>query len=269
MKWTIEAEDAIKKVPFFVRKKVRQRVEKEAITDNKEIISIKEVKATQKRYLSGMEAEIKGYRIEACFGTGGCPNRACESNDLFAGLEHMLEQENLLAFLKSNVQGPLKFHHEFSITIADCPNACSQPQIKDIGIIGANIPAISDNECTQCSACVETCKEHAVCLDIQADMPVLDFNKCLLCGQCVFVCPSGTLETAQQGFKIFLGGKLGRHPRLARQLPGIFQEKEVLIIVKSCITFYKKNSKNGQRFAAILKDSDFKKICGDCCDFST
>ena len=30
MQWTPEAEDAIKKVPFFVRKKVRARVEKEA-----------------------------------------------------------------------------------------------------------------------------------------------------------------------------------------------------------------------------------------------
>ena len=30
MKWTPEAEDAIKSVPFFVRKKVRTRVEDEA-----------------------------------------------------------------------------------------------------------------------------------------------------------------------------------------------------------------------------------------------
>jgi len=30
MKWTPEAEVTIKKVPFFVRKKVRLRVEKEA-----------------------------------------------------------------------------------------------------------------------------------------------------------------------------------------------------------------------------------------------
>jgi len=30
MKWTDEAEAALKKVPFFVRKKVRTRVEKEA-----------------------------------------------------------------------------------------------------------------------------------------------------------------------------------------------------------------------------------------------
>ena len=31
----------------------------------------------------------------------------------------------------------LKFHHEFRVTVADCPNSCSQPQIKDIGI---NVP---------------------------------------------------------------------------------------------------------------------------------
>ncbi len=30
MKWTFEAEAAVKKVPFFVRKKVRSRIEKEA-----------------------------------------------------------------------------------------------------------------------------------------------------------------------------------------------------------------------------------------------
>jgi len=30
MEWTPEAEDAVKKVPFFVRKRVKARVEKEA-----------------------------------------------------------------------------------------------------------------------------------------------------------------------------------------------------------------------------------------------
>jgi len=35
MEWTTEAEGAIKKVPFFVRKKVRARVEKEALDINK------------------------------------------------------------------------------------------------------------------------------------------------------------------------------------------------------------------------------------------
>ena len=51
MKWTQDAEDAIKKVPFFVRKRVRARVEKEAMTEGKKVVSLAEVKATQTRYL--------------------------------------------------------------------------------------------------------------------------------------------------------------------------------------------------------------------------
>jgi hypothetical protein len=38
MKWTQDAEDAIKKVPFFVRKRVRARVEKEAMTEGKKVV---------------------------------------------------------------------------------------------------------------------------------------------------------------------------------------------------------------------------------------
>ena len=50
MKWTPEAEAAIKKVPFFVRKKVRARVEKEAGAAGKGVVSIAEVKAAQARF---------------------------------------------------------------------------------------------------------------------------------------------------------------------------------------------------------------------------
>jgi len=38
MKWAPEAEVAIKKVPFFVRKKVRARVENEATVAGKKIV---------------------------------------------------------------------------------------------------------------------------------------------------------------------------------------------------------------------------------------
>lgn len=76
MKWTAEAENAVKKVPFFVRKRVRARVEKEAAEAGKARITIAEVTATQARFLSKMETDIQGYQIETCFGSGGCPNRA-------------------------------------------------------------------------------------------------------------------------------------------------------------------------------------------------
>ena len=61
------------------------------------------------------------------------------------------------------------------------------------------------------------------------------------------------------GVKVFLGGKLGRHPRLAKELPGIFSEEQVMEIIKECMGFYKKNSKNGKRFAEIYTGPDFLK----------
>ena len=50
MQWTEEAEAAIKKVPFFVRKRVKIRVEKEAAEAGKKTVSLADVKATQKQH---------------------------------------------------------------------------------------------------------------------------------------------------------------------------------------------------------------------------
>jgi anaerobic sulfite reductase subunit C len=262
MKWTIEAEDAVKKVPFFVRKRVRARVEKEAEGEGKALITIAEVKATQARFLSKMETDIKGYQIDTCFGAGGCPNRAHTGDELMRKLEALLAEENLLGFLKNEVKGPLKYHHEFRITLADCPNACSQPQIKDIGIIGACVPEITQNPCSQSEACVDACREQAIFLEagLQEVQPVIRFDRCLACGKCIEVCPTGTLEAGNRGYRVLLGGKLGRHPKLARELPGIFSEDAVLAIVKDCLSFYRTHSKGGERFAEIFTDKDFEAL---------
>ncbi len=259
MKWTAEAEDAIKKIPFFVRKRVRSRVEKEAEGEGKSLITIAEVKATQARFLSKMETDIKGYQIETCFGAGGgCPNRAHAGDELMRKLEALLAEENLLDFLKKEVKGPLKYHHEFRITLADCPNACSQPQIKDIGIIGACVPEITQSPCSQCEACVDACREQAISLD--SGLPVIHFERCLACGKCIVVCPTGTLRAGTWGYRVLLAGKLGRHPKLARELPGILSEEAVLSIVKDCLSFYRLHSKGGERFAEIFTDKDFEAL---------
>ncbi len=258
MKWTDEAEDAVKKIPFFVRKRVRSRVEKEADAEGKSLITLAEVKATQARFLSKMETDIKGYQIETCFGSGGCPNRAHAGDGLMQKLEALLAEENLLDFLKKEVKGPLKYHHEFRITLADCPNACSQPQIKDIGIIGACVPEITQTPCSQCEACVEACREQAVSLSDES--PVIRFDRCLSCGKCIQVCPTGTLGDGVKGYRVLLGGKLGRHPQLARELPGVFSEDAVLSIVKDCLSFYRTRSKGGARFSEILSEKAFEEI---------
>jgi anaerobic sulfite reductase subunit C len=257
MQWSAEAERALKKVPFFVRPRIRKRVENEAAVEGKNIISITQVQATQQRYLSGgMAAEVKGYQLDACFGTGGCPNRVLDSQSLMAELEARLQGENLLGFLQRSVPGGLKFHHEFRVTLADCPNACSQPQIKDLGIIAAQLPSVSDRTCSDCGACEDACREDAIRLNGHPPAPRIDTIRCLACGRCVPVCPTGTLIEGPRGFRVQLGGKLGRHPRLARELEGLYSAGGVLAIVKDCLVLYRQKSKGGQRFADILTPSD-------------
>ena len=260
MQWSPDAEELLKKVPFFVRKKVRARVEKEANEAGKSTVMSADVRATQKRYLAGMQKEVRGYQIDSCFGPQGCPNRANHADSLLRQIESLLQEADLLTFLKNSVKGDLKFHHEFRVTLADCPNACSQPQIKDIGIIGAAIPEIGDAACTQCESCIDACKENAITLEGDEQIPHIELKKCLACGQCIAVCPSGTIQDAGRGYRVQLAGKLGRHPQLAKELPGIYNEEEVIRIVKDCLALYKNRSKNGHRFADIFSEKDYQQM---------
>ena len=256
MQWTDEAEAAIKKVPFFVRKKVRNRVEREATDAGKANVSLSDVKATQARYLKKMSSEVKGYQLDACFGSSGCPHRAMASEVLVEKIEQVMADADLLKFLKSRVQGDLKFHHEFRISIADCPNACSQPQIKDVGILGASTPGFTEIPCSACGACTDACKENAMVLSENGEATAIDFQRCVHCGSCIAACPTGTLEAGKNGYRVLVGGKLGRHPRLARELPGIHDTETVVRMITDFLAFYKSRSTHGQRFAQMLTDAD-------------
>ena len=146
-------------------------------------------------------------------------------------------------------------HREFRVTVADCSNACSQPQIKDIGIIGTMMPSVTAQECSQCGECIENCPDNAITQHDMHDMVFIIQERCMACGNCIIVCPTGTVCEKSKGYKILLGGKLGRHPRLAGQIPGIYNDQEVLQIVEACLDLDKNKSQNGKRFAEILTDA--------------
>ena len=173
------------------------------------------------------------------------------SDGLPERIEKSLSKRNLKAFLKERVNGPLKMHHEFRISISDCPNACSRPQIVDIGLVGACRPEVTDEPCTQCGACVEACKENAI--SIKNDVPLVDDSKCLYCGQCIRVCPIGSLKEAQKGYRILVGGKLGRHPGLGTEMPGIHESKDALQMIDLCLDHYQRHCRKGERLGEILE----------------
>lgn len=196
--------------------------------------------------------ELNGWRIETCKGPKqGCPNRAAPDDALAADLEGVFRGRDFGVGLRALVGGVLKHKHEFSVAIADCPNACSRPQIADLGLIGAAEPAVTNEQCHQCMGCVHACREGAV--SHPGLLPMINFERCVRCGSCCRVCLSGTLQVGRRGWRILLGGKLGRHPRLGSELPGIYSREGVLAAADCCIEHYLRNARGGERFGDLLQ----------------
>ncbi len=253
MRWSDDALNEMERVPFFIRNMVRKKVEAFARQQGSHLVVPDHLEQCRQRFMKDQQPDVKGYRLETCFGAKDCSNRVFGPTEIVQRLDEFLGRQGLRDFLQKNVSGPLKMHHEFRVSVSFCPNSCSRPQIVDIGIIGALRPAwAADKECNRCNACIDECEEGAIML-VEDAGPLIDCERCLCCGKCITVCPSSVLIKEREGFRVLVGGKLGRHPQLAHELPGIFSEDEVLAIVEKIVGFYMGNSQNGERLGSLVK----------------
>ena len=259
MDWTDKSKKELSRVPFFVRKKVKKKVEEYACEKGAEIIEPAHLHEARKNFLNKMEDEIKGYRVEVCMGGSNCENAVDTGKRLADKAEDLLKSKDLFSFLRKNTKGKIKFHQEFKVSISYCPNSCSRPQITDIGIIAADKPVIKLNECIGCGLCVKKCMERAISFKEEI-CPVIDFDKCLYCGACIKICPSKTIDSQLRGFRVLAGGKLGRHPVLGIELDGIFTEDEVLKIIENSVNIMKSQTGEAKRFADIFDKKDIDKL---------
>ena len=84
-------------------------------------------------------------------------------------------------------------------------------------------------------------------------LPKIDMEKCLFCGHCIRTCPTGTLVRGRQRYRVMVGGKLGRHPRLASEIPGLFSENETRQLIDHIMDFYMAHNNRGERFGEIIE----------------
>ncbi len=258
MRWEPEAEALLKRVPFFVRGRVKKKVEEFVRSQGKQVVTAEEMLAARKALREKTASVEEGFLVEGCFGATGCPNAVTNSLELLERLEEVLRQEDLTAFLRERVGGPLKHHHQFRVALSECPNACSQVQIRDLALIGQAEIVLSPENCSFCGECEKICEEGAIKLTDEG--PQLEESLCLKCAACVRACPTGALSLGSQGYRVLVGGKLGRHPRLASELVSFASPEEIPVLLQRILRVYKRYNQHGERLGTIIQRFGWEKI---------
>lgn len=165
-------------------------------------------------------------------------------------MEELLVEEKLASGISRLVKDPVSARHAFKAAAAECPNGCSVPQIKDFGVIKESRPGRGKGTCTNCGACVKACREGGITLDKTG--PSIDYAKCARCGACVKACPESALAAQKKGFSVYIGGRLGRRPRLGVRVPGLADEESVLKALRAAVRLYLREGRAGERFGDLV-----------------
>ncbi len=293
MEWDKEASARLEKVPVFVRRLARTKIEKYASDRGKTTVSVLEVEGAKAGFTGAKTGDNNGdlrnadsfaanacdeddkyeilkrsgeyeledgypamYNIDVCRGEEvDCPFLIMGVKGLLQKIKERLKEVGFSKLLIGKIEGKILPHQRLKIALASCPNACSQPQIKDFGVhVRATVNVDEAIECNGCRNCLRSCKENAIRISGLSDQQpdtlapgeiqpsddntrqvTIHYNRCLHCGLCAEVCPTGTIKKDKQCFRVMIGGKLGRHPRFADDLIDFADETEVLRALDICI----------------------------------
>lgn len=186
-----------------------------------------------------------------CRGTaGGCPYSLVNGELSLDALERILK-EAVVVETASYPDGRRASHHPgLKSAIAACPNACTEPQTKDLGIIAIKIPTHVGPDCDGCGRCEMVCRENAI--RIVNGKAQLAPEKCVGCGQCIRECPTGAIGSEPVRFRILVGGRMGRHPRWAEQLC-VADGPEVVKVVQGFLDEVRRHAGPGERAANVVE----------------
>ncbi|TRZ88672.1 MAG: 4Fe-4S dicluster domain-containing protein [Methanosarcinales archaeon] len=150
---------------------------------------------------------------------------------------------------------------KIKFAVTGCPNACAKPQENDLGVMGILMPVINIEDCTGCGTCTFMCPEKAIV--IEDDKAKILWDKCNLCGACMGACPTDLILEEWKGYKIFVGGKIGKHPKLGRELTDVKTQQETIAIFRKIINWSKKNTNVGERFGDCIDRVGFERFSKD------
>lgn len=292
MDWDREAAAAVERAPFFVRRMVRRKVEDYVAARGGTRVTLADVQSARQQLAGGTapqmpappvdvadrdapqarptlevplsEAELRAverltqekagcdtryYSVRACGAAAGCPLGVADCSGLADAFAARLAASGVESYLRSAIKGPVLTHHKFRVVLAACANNCSEPQIADFAVVAQARPVPGENECCDCGRCLEVCREGAIEL---RNGPCFDYQLCHNCGRCEANCQTEAIGVAQRGYDVLVGGKLGRHARLATRILTMADEAAVLRAFDATLDFYLAEARGPERLGAVL-----------------
>ena len=149
--------------------------------------------------------------------------------------------------------------YKFKLAVTGCPHNCAKASENDIGVMGGIEPAWDSSVCADCGLCVDSCPMSAI--QKIDEGYVRDTSKCISCSICTSSCPAEAWKPARHGFILWIGGTMGKTPRLATRLPGIIESKDELYsLIDRAIEYYRRNGRKRERFGHTIDRIGVKKV---------
>jgi len=179
----------------------------------------------------------RGRGIVACPGAATCKFGIIETKELAKDLDSL--------YFRKEAPG------KFKIAVSGCPNNCSKPVENDVGVMGGVLPTWNKDKCIDCGLCEKVCPTEAIVKTAAGYELILE--RCILCGICINNCPTSAWEEKMKGFTLWLGGTMGKKPRLGTKAKVLIETKEELLkYIERAFEFYKKYGRKKERFGHTL-----------------
>jgi len=265
MKWEKAAEEQLLQAPSAIRPMVRKKIEERASSKGAQTVTLADLREAKEQFQSVMsgkhESELKnmvpqenqpGVKmviVETCHNElSNCANPLIETSEWEKAIEDWARENDISEKLRGMVAGDkVRYHNKLRISISGCPNGCSRPQIADVGIVGFACPEFDPAECNSCGSCAEICPDDAIICD--GGPAWYDPAKCQGCKQCCRICPKQCISLSEPAIRIMVGGKLGRHPRLAEVIGEATESAEAVAFIDRIVNDYINYAESGERFA--------------------
>ncbi|WP_321430300.1 4Fe-4S binding protein [uncultured Methanolobus sp.] len=140
--------------------------------------------------------------------------------------------------------------YKFKIAITGCPASCLKVQENDFGIMGFCEPVFVEENCVMCRACEKACGSSAI--KIENGSLYQDMDKCVSCGSCIRACRKDAMQNQEQGFTIFVGGKVGKKPRMGDMLLRTSDRYVVFDVLEKSVNYYRENAQEGERLGDVI-----------------